>query len=206
MSRGFPVSEYEGRVARAQARMAEEGLGALLLTTEPEVRYFTGFLTRFWESPSRPWFLVVPAEGKPIAVIPSIGAALMASTWVEDIRTWAAPAPDDDGVSLLADALREVGGPVGVPSHLETHLRMPLSDFARVQRLAGMEFTEDRGIVAGLRAIKSAAEIGKSNRVAPSSPARVAAVRPVSRPLAQIRVWAKRGGVQRAQGASVGPV
>jgi Xaa-Pro aminopeptidase len=161
VSRGFPVAEYEGRVARAQARMAEEGLGALLLTTEPEVRYFTGFLTRFWESPSRPWFLVVPAEGKPIAVIPSIGAALMASTWVEDIRTWAAPDPDDDGVSLLADALREVGGPVGVPSHLETHLRMPLSDFGRVQRLAGMEFTDDRGIVAGLRAIKSAAEIGK---------------------------------------------
>ena len=161
MSRGFPVSEYEGRVARAQARMAEEGLGALLLTTEPEVRYFTGFLTRFWESPSRPWFLVVPTEGKPIAVIPSIGAALMASTWVEDIRTWAAPDPEDDGVSLLAGTLREVGGPVGVPSHMETHLRMPLSDFARVQAASRLAFGDDRGIVAELRAVKSAAEIAK---------------------------------------------
>ena len=161
MSRGFPVSEYEGRVARAQARMAEEGLGALLLTTEPEVRYFTGFLTRFWESPSRPWFLVVPAEGKPIAVIPSIGAALMASTWVEDIRTWAAPDPDDDGVSLLAGTLREVGGPVGVASHMETHLRMPLADFAGVQAASGLAFGDDRGIVAELRAVKSAAEIAK---------------------------------------------
>ena len=157
MSRGFPQAEYEGRLARAQARMADEGLGALLLTTEPEVRYFTGYLTRFWESPSRPWFLIVPSSGRPIAVIPSIGAALMASTWIEDIRTWAAPDPEDDGVSLLADALREVGGPVGVPSHLETHLRMPLADFARVQRLAGLEFTDDRRIVADLRAIKSEA-------------------------------------------------
>lgn len=161
MSRGFPQAEYEGRLARAQARMADEGLGALLLTTEPEVRYFTGYLTRFWESPSRPWFLIVPSSGRPIAVIPSIGAALMASTWIEDIRTWAAPDPEDDGVSLLADALREVGGPVGVPSHLETHLRMPLADFARVQRLAGLEFTDDRRIVSDLRAIKSEAEIGK---------------------------------------------
>lgn len=161
MSRGFPRAEYEGRLARAQARMAEEVLGVLLLTTEPEVRYFTGFLTRFWESPSRPWFLLLPVSGKPIAVIPSIGAALMATTWVEDIRTWAAPDPGDDGVSLLAEALREVGGPVGVPSHLETHLRMPLTDFARVQALAGVGFTDDKGIVAGLRAIKSAAEIGK---------------------------------------------
>ena len=161
MSRGFPQAEYEGRLARAQARMADEGLGALLLTTEPEVRYFTGFLTRFWESPSRPWFLIVPSSGRPIAVIPSIGAALMATTWIEDIRTWAAPDPEDDGVSLLADALREAGGPVGVPSHLETHLRMPLADFARVQRLAGPEFTDDRRIVADLRAIKSEAEIAK---------------------------------------------
>ncbi|MEQ9242950.1 M24 family metallopeptidase [Roseovarius indicus] len=161
MSRGFPQAEYEGRLARAQARMADEGLGALLLTTEPEVRYFTGYLTRFWESPSRPWFLIVPSSGRPIAVIPSIGAALMATTWIEDIRTWAAPDPEDDGVSLLADALREAGGPVGVPSHLETHLRMPLADFARVQRLAGLEFTDDRRIVSDLRAIKSEAEIGK---------------------------------------------
>ena len=161
MSRGFPQAEYEGRLARAQARMADEGLGALLLTTEPEVRYFTGYLTRFWESPSRPWFLIVPSSGRPIAVIPSIGAALMATTWIEDIRTWAAPDPEDDGVSLLAGALREVGGPVGVPSHLETHLRMPLADFARVQRLAGPEFTDDRRIVADLRAIKSEAEIAK---------------------------------------------
>ncbi|MEQ8292051.1 MAG: Xaa-Pro peptidase family protein [Roseovarius sp.] len=161
MSWGFPVAEYKGRVARAQARMAEEGLGALLLTTEPEVRYFTGFLTRFWESPSRPWFLVVPVEGKPIAVIPSIGAALMASTWVEDIRTWAAPDPEDDGVSLLAGTLREVGGPVGVPSHIETHLRMPLADFTRVQAASGLAFGDDRGIVAELRAVKSAAEIGR---------------------------------------------
>ncbi|MEQ8897502.1 MAG: Xaa-Pro peptidase family protein [Roseovarius sp.] len=189
MSRGFPRAEYEARLVRAQARMAEEGLGALLLTTEPEVRYFTGFLTRFWESPSRPWFVIVPAQGGPIAVIPSIGAALMAQTWVEDIRTWAAPDPEDDGVSLLARGLREVGGPVGVPSHLETHLRMPLADFARVQAASGLDFTDDRGIVAGVRAVKSAAEIGKiaeSCDVAARAFARVGEIAAPGVPLAQV--------------------
>ena len=161
MSRGFPEPEYRARLSRAQARMNDEGLGAILLTTEPDVRYFTGFLTRFWESPSRPWFLVLPAAGDPVAVIPSIGAALMRSTWLSDIRTWPAPDPEDDGVSLLAEALREAGGPVGVPSHLETHLRMPLADFARVKAASGLDFTDDRGVVAGLRAVKSEAEIGK---------------------------------------------
>ncbi len=159
MSEGFPEAEYAGRVARAQRAMAEHGFGAFLLTTEPDVRYFTGFLTRFWESPSRPWFLVVPASGKPIAVIPSIGAALMGSTWIDDIRTWSAPQPEDDGVSLLSDTLQEVSGPVAVPAGYETHLRMPLNDFERVR--AEVDVVPDQGVMAGLRAIKSDAEVGR---------------------------------------------
>ncbi|WP_417727991.1 M24 family metallopeptidase [Roseovarius sp.] len=161
MRRGFAVGEYRTRLRAAQADMAQAGLGAILLTTEPEIRYFTGFLTRFWESPSRPWFLVLPAAGDPVAVIPSIGAALMARSWVRDIRTWAAPDPDDDGVSLLADTLREIGGPVGVPSGPESHLRMPLAEFERVKRASGLAFRDDAGIVADLRAVKSEAEIAK---------------------------------------------
>ena len=51
-----------------------------MLTTEADVRYITGFLTRFFESPSRAWYIIVPASGKPVAVIPSIGAALMSAT------------------------------------------------------------------------------------------------------------------------------
>jgi len=155
----FPEAEYRARLARAQAGMDAAGLGALLLTTEAAFRYFTGFLTRFWESPSREWFLVIPAAGDPVAVIPGIGAALMARTWVRDTRTW--PAPAGDGVALLAEALREAGGPVGVPSGPETHLRMPLADFARLRAVSGLDFTDDRGIVAGLRAIKSGAEIDR---------------------------------------------
>lgn len=165
MRRGFDTDEYKARLTRAQTAMAEAGLGALLLTTEPEVRYFTGFLTRFWESPSRPWYLVVPASGDPIAVIPSIGAALMGQTWISDIRTWAAPNPTDDGVTLLADTLRQIGGPVGVPSGAETVLRMPLADFDRMKTLAEVGFCGDAGIVAALRAVKSEAEIAKIRHI-----------------------------------------
>ena len=103
--------------------MAEQGFDALLLTTEPEVRYFSGFHSQFWESPTRPWFLIVPLEGRPIAVIPEIGVAGMARTWVEDIRAWPAPRPEDDGVSLLTAALRDRAGRfgrIGVPLGHET--------------------------------------------------------------------------------------
>ena len=161
--RGFAEAEYVARTKAAQAAMARVGLGALLLTTEADLRYFTGFLTRFWESPTRPWFLVLPAQGDPIAVIPAIGAALMARTWVRDIRTWRAPDPVDDGVSLLADTLNEVaaGAPVGTPMGLESHLRMPLADWHQVTQALRGPVVSDGGIVAGLRAVKSPAEIAK---------------------------------------------
>ena len=74
MNRGFETAEFRSRVAKAQTLMAKHGFAAMLLSTEPEVRYFTGYLTRFWESPTRPWFVIVPATGDPIAVIPAIGA------------------------------------------------------------------------------------------------------------------------------------
>ena len=83
--RGFPVGEFESRCAKAQAAMSLGGIDALLLTAEPEVRYFSGFLTPFWQSPTRPWFLVVPASGKPVAVIPEIGLDCMASTRIEEL-------------------------------------------------------------------------------------------------------------------------
>lgn len=161
--RGFAQAEYEARLAQAQKLMAAHDLSAMLLTTEAEIRYFTGFLTRFWESPSRAWYLVIPASGKPIAVIPSIGAALMAQTWVDDIRTWRAPDPADDGISLLSDTLNEIAGigRIGIPSGPETHLRTPQSDWGWIKSGTFGQFVPDNGITARLRAVKSGAEIAK---------------------------------------------
>ena len=133
--RGFDAAEFVARTQRAQRQMAASGIAGLLLMSEPEVRYFSGFQTLFWQSPTRPWFLFVPAAGKPVAVIPGIGAALMRRTWIDDIRTWSAPAPTDDGVSLLAELLAPLahsGGALGVMKGHETQLRMPLGDWERL--------------------------------------------------------------------------
>jgi Xaa-Pro aminopeptidase len=160
--RGFDEGEFRNRLSRAQAMMAKAGLAGLLLTTEPEIRYFTGYLTRFWESPARPWFLVVPAQGDPIAVIPSIGVALMSRSWISDIRSWRSPDLADDGVSLLGEALREVAGKdgaIGVPSGLETHVRMPMNSWNTLQ--SAVRFVDDAEIIVRLRRIKSQAEIAK---------------------------------------------
>lgn len=164
-ARGFPAAEFEARTRAAQTLMAEAGLSALLLTTEPEVRYYTGFLTRFWESPTRPWFVVVPQKGAPIAVIPSIGAHLMGQTWVTDIRTWQAPDYNDDGIGLLAETIAEVtpvDGRIGMADQMESFARMPLGDLDVLKaRLGTRALTSDATITRRLRLVKSEAEIAK---------------------------------------------
>jgi len=160
--RGFDEAEFRQRLSRAQKMMAKAGLACLLLSTEPEVRYFTGYLTRFWESPARPWFLIVPAVGDPIAVIPSIGVALMSRSWIADIRSWRSPDLVDDGVSLLRDTLRDVAGTdgqIGVPSGLETHVRMPMHTWNALQD--GLTIVDDAEIMLRLRRVKSQNEIAK---------------------------------------------
>lgn len=141
--------------------MAEQGLEGLLLMTEAEVTYFTGFQTLFWQSPTRPWFVFVPQAGKPVAIIPEIGAALMRQTWVDDIRTWCAPCPADDGISLLTELLAPCTK-IGVMLGHETHLRMPLADWNRLMAgLPGIQVADAGPLVQGLRMVKSDAEIAK---------------------------------------------
>ena len=175
--RGFAAGEYQRRVEQAQAQLARQKLGAILITTEADMYYFTGFLSQFWQSPTRPWFAVIPATGKPIAVIPEIGANCMRNNYMQDIRTWSSPHATDDGVSLLADTLCEVVSnavasqghdyaSVGINKGRETHLRMPLNDFEKLsgdlaKRTTAIGFRDASDIVRGLRMVKSEAEIEK---------------------------------------------
>ena len=62
--RGFPDKEFNERTTNAQTLMAENDVAGMLLMSEQDVRYFTGFHTLFWQSPTRPWFLFEPANGK----------------------------------------------------------------------------------------------------------------------------------------------
>jgi Xaa-Pro aminopeptidase len=162
--RGFTPQEYETRVARLQEIMRRHELDALLLTTPPNVRYVTGFATQFWESPTRPWFVVVPADGKPIAVVPEIGASDMAKTWIDDVRAWPAPRPEDDGTSLLAEALAQLPrrfGRVGAELGREMALRMPVTQLDDVRAaLPGLEIGDGSPAIWEARRVKTPAEVG----------------------------------------------
>ena len=175
-SRGFRDDEFAARLAAIQARMETHAIAALLLTTESDIFYFTGFLSQFWQSPTRPWFVVIPASGRPIAVIPEIGVNAMASEFITDIRSWSSPRASDDGVSLLAETLLEVMAQsqsctVGLNKGRETHIRMPLNDFeSLMERLSSSEsdlkIVDATPHIQAVRMLKSEAEIDKIRYVA----------------------------------------
>lgn len=168
-ARGFTVEEYQERARRVQAQMHAAGIDVLWLSTEADIRYLSGFLTQFWQSPTRPWHLLLPASGPPVAVIPSIGLSCMQRSWVRDIRTWPAPQPHDDGVSLLVDTLLELAGHdarIGLPMAAETHLRFPLQDYTRIRRaLPQAAFVDATDTIRTVRQRKSPAEIDKLRHV-----------------------------------------
>lgn len=166
---GFPAAEFEQRTERAQAIMRRAGFDALFVTTPPNVRYFTGFDSQFWESPTRPWFVVIPLEGRPIAVIPEVGAPEMAATWIKDIRTWPAPQPEDDGISILAGTLTDLKrrfGRIGAELGREMALRMPVVEFFALRdRLAGIEIADASPCLWEARMVKSEAEVARIRHI-----------------------------------------
>jgi len=56
--------EVEGRVDRLKERMAERGFEALVLTSQHNFEYYTGFRSLFWLSDTRP-FLAIVRLGRP---------------------------------------------------------------------------------------------------------------------------------------------
>jgi Xaa-Pro dipeptidase len=109
-------------------------------------------------------FFVLPAVGEPVAIIPTGSLFNMCeSSWVKEVRTWMAPQPGDDGVSLLIEALREAAGPtgrIGAEFGPELQLRMPINDFLQVREaIRPLGMVDGSEVTRQLRMIKSPAEV-----------------------------------------------
>ena len=106
--KGFSKAEFEERLKKTRLLMQEKELEMLLVTSPHNFRYFTGFDSYFWESPTRPWFLLLPVNDDPIAIIPSIGKTALQKTWIKNLITWKSPNPEDEGISALQNAILSI--------------------------------------------------------------------------------------------------
>ncbi|MGK0255640.1 MAG: Xaa-Pro dipeptidase [Arcobacteraceae bacterium] len=163
--RGFIQKEYENRLEKIQKLMYKENMDAILLTTQVDIEYYTGFKTQFLQSPTRPWYVLLPLNGKPQAIIPTIGESGMGETWVDDIKTWSSPNPEDEGITLLVESIKSLMKKyksLGLPQGHESHIRMPLGDYERLLlNLSDYQIKDATNILRYVRYVKSAAEIEK---------------------------------------------
>ena len=163
----FTRAEFENRAERARALMHEQSLDALLLSSESNFKYLTGFTTQnAWNIPARPWFFVLPLEGEPIAVIPEGGReGYETSSWTTNMRTWMSPQPEDEGVTLLAETLSNLPrrfGRIGAELGRESRMWMPVGDFLRLrEQVLSREFVDGQAVMREVRYHKSPAEIDR---------------------------------------------
>tara|TARA_B100001121_G_scaffold154181_1_gene134733 strand:- start:9 stop:1175 length:1167 start_codon:yes stop_codon:yes gene_type:complete len=165
----FSTEEFEIRLERAQELLYEYKLDALLVTIPSNIRYFTGIDTHFWESPTRPWFLVVPLSGRLMAVIPEIGEKLFEKTFVKDIYTWSSPNIKDDDISplkSLLDSMPSRFGAIGAELGKEMSIRMPVLDFGILQSNFKFNIVDGTSLIWKLRKVKTLNEIRKIEKVA----------------------------------------
>ena len=165
---GFSNEEFENRLERTQDLLYEKKLDALLISNPSNLRYFTGINTDFWESPTRPWFLVIPLSGNAIAVIPEIGENLFEKTFVKDIYTWSSPNVNGDDISPLKsvlDSLPSRFGAIGAELGKEMTIRMPILDFGLLQDSSKFDIIDAASLIWKLRIVKTPNEIKKMERV-----------------------------------------
>jgi len=163
----FEHSEIFTRWSRLRRLMELDGIDVLMLNTEADFRYATGFHTPFWQSPTRTWTLLLPLSKPPVAVIPDIGEPLMSHTPVSDLVCYPSPHPSKKAAEALANTIKELKNQypernqftIGIPMGPETHLRMPVADWNSLNEICDTRFVDATCVIQKTRMIKSAAEV-----------------------------------------------
>ena len=137
--------ERHARVEKARRLMKENRIGALVLEGGSSTFYYTG---------TRTAFLVMPADGGLVWVVPEADPGR--EGLVGDVRTWK---PDEGPYRKLADALKGRGSRIGI----EERVLFAVYDGIRKEAPA-LEFTSGDPVTVGCRVIKSPAEIALMQR------------------------------------------
>ncbi|CAN5882375.1 metallopeptidase MdpA [soil metagenome] len=145
--------ERRARIARAQALMKANGIGAVLIEPGSSLIYFTGVR---WGRSERLTAAVLPVEGDPCIVTPFFEEPSVRQTLgvPAEVRVWQ---EDEDPLKQVAGFLRDRkldGRPVGIE---ETVRYFAVNGLARA--LPGAKLVSANPVVRGCRMIKTAPEI-----------------------------------------------
>lgn len=147
------AAERAGRLARAQALMRANGIGAVLIEPGSSMIYFTGVR---WGRSERPTLALLPREGEPLIVTPFFEEPSVRQTLAvpAQVRVWQ---EDGNALRIVADWLKERRLdrlPVGIEETVRVFIPADLARFAPDARQVSAN-----PVVRGCRMVKTPAEI-----------------------------------------------
>ncbi len=156
MTRGavaIGMAERNARIARAQALMKAQGIGAVLIEAGSSMVYFTGVR---WHTSERLTAVILPVEGEPCVVTPFFEEPSVRETLgvKADVRVWQ---EDQDPLAVVAGFLKErklATRPIGIEDNVRY---FAVNGLAQV--LPGAKIVSANAVVRGCRGIKTAPEI-----------------------------------------------
>ncbi|MDA9397674.1 M24 family metallopeptidase [Bradyrhizobium sp. CCBAU 45389] len=157
----FPIDEYDARVKRVREQTAARNLDVLIIDQSEFLAYLTGFLIS--ENMYRACLL--PRDGEPIMILRAVDLGPFSeSSWLQRSVAFA---DWEDPIKVLADTIRSLGCATGRVGLDEDSYCMPLSRFKHLSaQLPDAQFVDFSGVMALLRARKSAREIAVLRRAA----------------------------------------
>ncbi|HEY8346395.1 MAG TPA: Xaa-Pro peptidase family protein [Symbiobacteriaceae bacterium] len=169
---------YFRRLEGIQTWLRQQGIAAGLVTAPVSMQYLTG-----WSNPSKRFAgLVIPAQGEPVLIVPTLEMGGASQGAIRILRDWR---DGEDPFRLLAEVL---GGAGGGPLAVEKEA-LPLHVFEGMAGALGaapgklLEQTADLSpVIAGMRERKSETELELMQRAAdilnPALDAALKAIRP----------------------------
>jgi Xaa-Pro dipeptidase len=150
-----PISPEErlGRIARLQALMTQQKIGALLVESGSSLEYFTGIS---WRRSERTTAAIVPAKGAVLVVTPAFEEPSVRETLQVggDVRIWNEP---ENPFEKIVEGLRDRGVAAGVVA-VEPTVRFFIADGVRRASDAYRLVSGD-ALIRACRLIKSPAEL-----------------------------------------------
>ena len=150
-----PITREErlARVAKAQALMRRNRIGAIVIEPGSSLDYFTGVQ---WHRSERLTAAVLPARGEAVIVTPFFEEPSVRETLSipADVRPWQ---EDEDPLRLVAGALRDRGA-AGLPVGIEETVRFFAVDGLR-KALPSAIIVNAAPVVRGCRMVKTAHEL-----------------------------------------------
>ena len=182
----FPKAEYDARIARVRAALAEAGQIALIAFLPETVTYLTGFFTRGYSSFQ---FAIIPLEGEPVLVCRDVEEYYLDATCVFPGHfMWT---DSDEPLAIGVEAIRRS---IGMRGRVGIELgAWPLSAGrfkALAEGLPEIVWDDASKLVSRMRFIKSPAEVAYQRRAAAAAVAGMTAAMESAREGATERIMA----------------